>query len=455
MIIEDLKKSILLHAFTGKLVHSISDLDIINNELHDIKEYKEKLIKEGIIPKDNKFPAIDLNKEPTLIPINWKYVRLQDIATVITDYVANGSFKTLRDNTKRDNVSKYALFVRTLDLSNDFKNELVYVDKKTYEFLKKSKLEGGELILPNIGGSIGKTFIMPNVHEFMTLAPNSVMLKFKNDITKKYIKYYFDSSLGNKKLLGDKGGTATPKFSKTDLRKIVIPCPSLEEQKNIVEKIEFLFEKLNVLKPLVDEMYYIKRNFSADMKRSILKNAFDLSFDSKELSKLCEIYTGNSISESIKKSKYTNLSEGYNYIATKDVNFDHSINYDNGVKIPFAEESFKYANASDILLCIEGGSAGRKIGILNEKVCFGNKLCNFSPINETINNKYLYYFLQSPQFLLNFNDNLSGIIGGVSINKIKNIKIPLPSIDEQKMIVDKLERVLPLCDNIEKLVSEV
>ena len=43
-----------------------------------------------------------------------------------------------------------------------------------------------------------------------------------------------------------------------------------------------------------------------------------------------EIYTGNSISESLKSSKYTGLKEGYNYIGTKDVNFDNTINYDNG-----------------------------------------------------------------------------------------------------------------------------
>ena len=48
----------------------------------------------------------------------------------------------------------------------------------------------------------------------------------------------------------------------------------------------------------------------------------------------CEIYTGNSISESVKKAKYAGLKEGYDYIATKDVSFEHTIEYDNGVRIP-------------------------------------------------------------------------------------------------------------------------
>ena len=105
------------------------------------------------------------------------------------------------------------------------------------------------------------------------------------------------------------------------------------------------------------------------------------------------------------------------------------------------------------MICIEGGSAGKKIGILNETVCYGNKLCRFST-NPNILPKFLYYYLQSPIFLKNFNSNLSGIIGGVSINKIKNIELKYPSIEDQQIIVNKIEQLLPLCNDIGKLISK-
>ena len=90
------------------------------------------------------------------------------------------------------------------------------------------------------------------------------------------------------------------------------------------------------------------------------------------LGSVADIYTGNSINENEKQKKYTGLSSGYNYIGTKDVGFDHIINYQNGVKIPFNQTNFRIAHKNTPLLCIEGGSAGRKIGILQEDVCFGN-----------------------------------------------------------------------------------
>ena len=70
------------------------------------------------------------------------------------------------------------------------------------------------------------------------------------------------------------------------------------------------------------------------------------------------IYTGNSINAKEKELKYSNVKQGYNYIATKDVDFNNCILYENGVKIPF-ETNFKIAKKGATLMCIEGGSAGR------------------------------------------------------------------------------------------------
>lgn len=158
------------------------------------------------------------------------------------------------------------------------------------------------------------------------------------------------------------------------------------------------------------------------------------------LGNCCEMYTGNSIPERVKKSKYTGITEGLDYIATKDVTFENSIIYDNGVRIPLSD-SFRIAKTGSVLMCIEGGSAGRKIGITDRDVCFGNKLCMFN--STVIINKYIYYYLQSSEFKKSFSGNMSGIIGGVSIKKLKEIPIPVPSINEQNCIVKKIEELLP------------
>ena len=142
------------------------------------------------------------------------------------------------------------------------------------------------------------------------------------------------------------------------------------------------------------------------------------------------------------------LDSGYNYIGTKDVGFDHSINYTNGVKIPYNQGNFRIAHINTPLLCIEGGSAGRKIGVLTEDVCFGNKLCAFEPIG--INPKYLYYYLQNPIFTQIFKEKTTGIIGGVSVNSLKNLLFAMPPLAEQERIVAEIEKFEPLIAEYDK-----
>ena len=166
-----------------------------------------------------------------------------------------------------------------------------------------------------------------------------------------------------------------------------------------------------------------------------------------------DMYTGNSINESEKKAKYTGLSEGRYYIGTKDVEFNHTIVYDNGVKIPFDAVKFRIAPCSSILMCIEGGSAGRKIAFTDYEVCFGNKLCCF--VSWGLDYMFLYYYLQSPIFQSAFKENTTGIIGGVSVNTLKSMLLPVPPIDEQKRIVERLTQLVPVLDEYGKAETQL
>ena len=168
-------------------------------------------------------------------------------------------------------------------------------------------------------------------------------------------------------------------------------------------------------------------------------------------SDIADIFTGNSINEQEKQKKYFGQPVGYNYIGTKDVSFDHTINYCNGVRIPYNAQ-FKIAHKGMPLLCIEGGSAGRKIGILSEDVCFGNKLCVFETFG--INAKFVYYFLQAPFFLDVFKASTTGIIGGVSLNVIKSLYFLLPPLAEQERIVAEIGKYEPLIAEYDKLEQE-
>ena len=173
----------------------------------------------------------------------------------------------------------------------------------------------------------------------------------------------------------------------------------------------------------------------------------------KTLNEVCNIYTGNSINKKKKEENFIGLKEGLNYIGTKDISFNNIIEYDNGVKIPFNDlKDFKIAKSNTSLLCIEGGSAGRKIGFTNQDVCFGNKLCCFEAIEDEP--KFIYFYLQSNDFLREFNSNIQGLIGGVNKENLRKIKIPIPPLNEQKRIASALSKIDAYLENTIKLIEE-
>ena len=87
------------------------------------------------------------------LPVDWSISTLEDEAEVVTDFSANGSFASLAENVKYKDNFDYAVLIRLTDFKNDFKGKFVYVDKHAYNFLKKSKLFGGEIKV-TIGGVV-------------------------------------------------------------------------------------------------------------------------------------------------------------------------------------------------------------------------------------------------------------------------------------------------------------
>lgn len=192
-------------------------------------------------------------------PDIWEYKNTRDIVNV-TDYVANGSFASLKKNVSYvEKEDGYAILVRLIDYKNNFKEPFVWVDKNSYDFLKKSKLEGGEIVISNVGSNAGTVFRVPVLGSPMTLGPNSIVLE-KNKYNN-YLYYYFSSNIGQKEIQGIIGGSGQPKFNKTGFRalKIVVPNEETIEKFNelcdpIICKIELLKDTnitLNELKGLL------------------------------------------------------------------------------------------------------------------------------------------------------------------------------------------------------------
>ena len=164
-----------------------------------------------------------VESELGMIPKGWRVISIGDLPLVVTDYVANGSFASLKENVKLYQEEEYAVFIRNTDLkSGEF---CVYVDKHSYDFLSKSRLYGGEIIISNVG-DVGSVYLCPHLNKPMTLGNNIIMVKSEEEAINVYLYILFRWSYGQGLIQSITGGSAQPKFNKTDFKSLKVIMPS-------------------------------------------------------------------------------------------------------------------------------------------------------------------------------------------------------------------------------------
>lgn len=203
---------------------------------------------------------------PFEIPNNWAWTRIGSYSLKVTDFVASGSFKSLRENVTYYKKPNYALMIKTQDFQNDFSEDLTYTDEHGYNFLSNSNLFGGELILSNVG-SVGKVYIVPHFNLKMTLAPNSIMIRFFDESLNLYLYYLLQSKFGYRCLKNITSATAIQKFNKTDFKTILIPIPPKNEQLKIINCLKTLSFKLDEINNLNAQIQLLK----SQIKNKIIK----------------------------------------------------------------------------------------------------------------------------------------------------------------------------------------
>ena len=201
---------------------------------------------------------------PSYLSRSCKENSFKEIFTVVTDYVANGSFKSLRENVKTNTKQGYAYMIRLQDASNNWKGPWLYTDKSGYNFLKKSKICPGDIVMSNVG-SVGKIIRIPKLSKPMTLAPNAILLrstKYDNDFLYELLK----SDYGKNKIKRMTTPGVQNKINKTDFKKIKVHLPNSQEQK----RISCLLTNMNIL------IHEVKSNISQKqkLKQFLLQNMF-------------------------------------------------------------------------------------------------------------------------------------------------------------------------------------
>lgn len=284
----------------------------------------------------------------------------------------------------------------------------------------------------------------------------------KEIINPKLIFYYSLSHKFLQPLNELQTGSSYPAIRDKDVFSQPFPYPPLSEQTAIVAKIEELLSDLeNGKQQLLTAQAQLKV-----YRQSLLKWAFEGKLTNKNIreGELPEGWTKSNLRELKKFSLYGPRfsSDDYNgdgnvaILRTTDINESGKVNWIKAPKLNLSDKDYeKYKLLKGDLLITRTGSIGT-ISIFNDdKRAIAGAFLIYYRLKETVNIKYIFYFLKSSKAQTHFKKASAGV-GRPNLNvpNIELLSIPLPTFAEQTRIVEELESKLTVCDKIEETISQ-
>lgn len=482
---QNLKNSILQLAVQGKLVEQRAEEGTARELLEQIKLEKDQLIKDKKIKKSKPLPEITEDEIPFEIPESWKWVRLIDLCSLISD----GTHKT-------PTYVEYGVpFISVKDISSgvmDFSNVKYITQEEHQKLISRCKPEMNDVLLCRIG-TLGKAIKICTDKEFSIFVSLGLLKLIEADVAD-YIVHVINSGYGYRWIDDNKvgGGTHTNKINLDTLRGMPIPVPPLEEQHRIVAKIEEILPYIDQYDKAYTKLETFNKKFPENMKKSILQ----MAMQGKLVEQRSEEGTADELYEQIcvfncNEYKYKDLSLNYNAMdmsipdSWKFVELNSILSFvdyrgktpnkiDKGVFLITASniksgymnytrkeyisedeylrrQSRGITERGDLLFTTEAPMGNVAICDLEKSSC-GQRIITFKEYcNNTVNLKLMMYFILAPQFQQQLKDNCTGTTAkGIKAEKLKHFLIPLPPLEEQHRIVAKIEELLPYCDQLIK-----
>lgn len=227
----DMQKSILQMAIQGKLVEQRPEEGTGEELYQQIQKEKQALIKAGKIKKEKPLPEISEDEIPFDIPVNWRWVRLKEVTTKITDGTHHsppnyeiGAYKYVTAKNIKDS---------GISISNiTFVSETVHK-----EIYARCNPEYGDVLLIKDGATTGVVTVNDLCEPFSMLS-SVALLKMPENFCAWYLVYVLRSDLFYKTLRTQMKGTGITRITLKQIEPLVIPLPPLAEQKRIAAKLE-------------------------------------------------------------------------------------------------------------------------------------------------------------------------------------------------------------------------
>ena len=306
-----------------------------------------------------------------------------------------------------------------------------YISEDTFSKLKCTEIFPGDILVSRLPEPVGRACIKKKKKERMITAVDCTICRPDEAlIIKEYLCYFMRSNVYYNRLLGNITGTTRKRISRKRLGNVELQIPSKDEQKNVVEKLDFLVKVIDSRKKelkLLDDL--IKARF-VEMFGDPIVNSMcwleELIGDSCFVTKLAGFeytqYIHYENSGDVVMVKAQNVKNGK--LNRKDLSY---ISNEVSSSLPRSQLA-----AGDVVMTYVGANIGDVAVIDNKyKYHLAPNVAKIRPNAEKYNSVYFMYMLMflNSYIVGNSADTAKAALG---MERIRKLKIFTPPIDLQQ-----------------------
>lgn len=405
------------------------------------------------------------------LPSGWNWVKLRTLVENPKQDLIDGPFGS---NLKADEYvdSGIPVFkIQNIKANRFVEKNLNYVTTAKAASLSRHSFRKGDLIITKLGDPLGLCCKVPDKFEYGIIVADLMRLRpSPKKVFDKYLINVINSEIVQSQFKNITKGTTRPRVNLTIVRDIEIPLPSIEEQQQIIFKIEALFSELD---KTVEELQTAKQQLKV-YRQAVLKWAFEGKLTNENVKK-CELpdswkwvkieyllsdrkrgMSTGPFGTMLKKHEHQkvgipvlgieNIGEGVFQMPNKIF-----VTPDKAIEL----KNFK-VKENDIIIS-RSGTVG-EICIVPpymDEAIISTNLIKVSLNNNVIQPKYFVYLFQGGQVrqqVFNLCKGSSRTFLNQTI--LSTLDFPYCSTEEQQQIIEEIESRLSVCEKIEETIID-
>lgn len=325
----------------------------------------------------------------------------------------------------------------------------------TEEFAEEENctiLSEGDLLISRMQEPILRSCLLPSFERDSVMAVDIARLEHTDDWNRHFLKVLFNSRAIWKQGIAWASGTTRKRISRTNMEKLRLPAPPLQEQRKIASVLYTVDQAIQKTEEIIDQIEYIRKGFIQDaLTGGFSKQEKTLSrvgpkqvhlpdnWQVKRVSEISDIKNGNRI---VKGHEYADGTTEYPFIRIVDMEQGTISTDDIKYLKPETAKQMQRGiiSSDDVYITVTGrvGDAGTIPPELDGARFTDNaaKLFNL----DVVTAEYLSFYLRSKFG----QDEVHRFTVGstqpkLSMYRVEKMEVIVPPIEEQKKIVNNIE----------------